>query len=154
ASFTEKDFVKKQSNQPKPDTKSVQYAANLGGPIIQDKLHFFANVERVENDRPNSVVGIDEPVTQDRVWNTLIRLDHPSNAGNSWFSGWLREWSPQLNQIINNGQNLPVTPLSSREESDIDQTAVAQYDAVIGPTKLNTARVTWTQENVAFANPG
>src|SRR5262245_53792891 len=55
ASLTEKDFIKKQTNQDKPDTKSVQYAANLGGPIIQDKLHFFANVERVENDRPNSV---------------------------------------------------------------------------------------------------
>jgi outer membrane receptor for ferrienterochelin and colicin len=154
ASLTEKDFLRKQSGQPKPDTKSVQYAGNLGGPIIQDKLHFFANVERVENDRPNPITiaarpEIVEPVTQDRVWNTLARLDHQLNPSNSWFVRWLRESSPQLNQIIGN-----VTPAARREESDIDQTAVTQYDAVLGPTKLNTARLTWTQENVGFGNPG
>ncbi len=154
ASFTEKDFFRKQQNAAKPDTKSVQYAGNLGGPIIQDKLHFFANVERVENDRPNALVLQDrpeivEPTTTDRVWNSLMRLDHQINPSNSWFARWLRESSPQLNQIVGN-----VTPAASREESDVDQTAVAQYDAVLGPTRLNTARVVWTQENVAFANPG
>ena len=159
ASFTEKDFIRKQQNAAKPDTKSVQYAGNLGGPIIQDKLHFFANVERVENDRPNPVTitarpEIVEPVTQDRVWNSLARLDHQINPSNSWFVRWLRESSPQLNQIIAGAGNRPVTPAASREETDIDQTAVAEYDAVLGATRLNTARVTWTQENVAFGNPG
>ena len=153
ASLTEKDFLRKQAGQDKPDTKSVQYAGNIGGPIIQDKLHFFANVERVENDRPNAITiaarpEIVEPVTQDRVWNSLARLDHQINPSHTWFARWLRESSPQLNQIIGN-----VTPAASREENDIDQTAVAQYDAVLGPTKLNTARVVWTQENVAFGNP-
>src|SRR5712692_9747389 len=55
ASLTQKDFFVKQNNSAKPDTKFVQYVGNLGGPIIQDKLHFFANVERVENDRPNPI---------------------------------------------------------------------------------------------------
>jgi outer membrane receptor for ferrienterochelin and colicin len=154
ASLTEKDFIRKQQGADKPDTKSVQYVGNLGGPIIQDRLHFFTNVERVENDRPNPITiaarpEIVEPVTQDRVWNTLVRVDNQLNPSNTWFARWLRESSPQLNQIIGN-----VTPAASREESDIDQTAVAQYDAVLGPTKLNTARVVWTQENVAFGNPG
>jgi len=47
-----------------------------------------------------------------------------------------------------------VTPAASREEKDIDQTVVGQYDVVMGTSRLNSARLTWTQENVAFANPG
>lgn len=154
ASFTQKDFLVRQRGTKKPDTKFVQYVANLGGPIIQDKLHFFANVERVENDRPNALVltarpEIVEPTTTDRVWNSLLRMDHQINATNTWALRWLRESSPQLNQIVGN-----VTPAASREEADVDQTAVAQYDLVAGNSKVNTARLTWTQENVAFANPG
>ena len=159
ASFTQKDFFVKQKGTAKPDTKFVQYVANLGGPIVQDKLHFFVNVERVENDRPNPITiparpEIVEPTTQDRVWNSLVRVDHQINASNTWAARWLRESSPQLNQIIalNNGN--PVTPAASREESDVDQTAVLQYDLVAGNSRVNTARLTWTQENVAFANPG
>ena len=159
ASFTQKDFFVKQTNGKKPETKFLQYAANLGGPIIQDKLHFFANVERVENDRPNTTViakrpEIVEPVTTDRVWNSLVRLDHQINASNTWAVRWLRESSPQLNQIVSVAGVGPVTPAASREESDVDQTAVAQYDTVLGNSRVNTARLTWTQENVAFANPG
>ncbi|HYS54875.1 MAG TPA: TonB-dependent receptor [Thermoanaerobaculia bacterium] len=159
ASLTQKDFFVKQNNSAKPDTKFVQYVGNLGGPIIQDKLHFFANVERVENDRPNPITiparpEIVEPTTQDRVWNTLLRLDHQINASNTWAARWLRESSPQLNQIIPLANGNPVTPAASREESDIDQTAVLQYDAVFGNSRVNTARITWTQENVAFATPG
>ncbi len=154
ASFTQKDFFVRQNNTRKPDTRYVQYVANLGGPIIQDKLHFFANVERPENDRPNAITiparpEIVEPTTQDRVWNTLVRVDQQINISNTWAVRWLRESSPQLNQIIGN-----VTPAASREESDVDQTAVAQYDLVMGNSRVNTARLTWTQENVAFANPG
>jgi len=154
ASFTQKDFFVRQTNGKKPETKFVQYVGNLGGPIIQDKLHFFANVERVENDRPNALIiparpEIVEPTTTDRVWNSLLRLDHQINASNTWAARWLREESPQLNQIIGS-----VTPAASREESDIDQTAVGEYNLVMGTSRLNTARVTWTQENVAFANPG
>ncbi|HKB81197.1 MAG TPA: carboxypeptidase regulatory-like domain-containing protein [Thermoanaerobaculia bacterium] len=158
ASFTQKDFFVRQTNGEKPDTHFQQYAGNLGGPIIQDKLHFFFNVERVADDRPNPVFiparpDINFPVTQDRVWNTLVRVDNQINASNTWAARWLRESSPQLNQIIPIGSR-NVTPAASREESDIDQTAVAEYNSVIGAARLNTARFTWTQENVAFANPG
>ena len=159
ASFTQKDFFVRQNNSQKPDTKFKQYVGNVGGPIIHDKLHFFANVERVENDRPNPLTiparpEIIEPVTTDRVWNTLLRVDHQINANHTWAARWLRESSPQLNQIIPLANGNPVTPAASREEADVDQTAVLQYDFVVGNSKINTARVTWTQENVAFANPG
>ena len=39
-------------------------------------------------------------VWQDRVWNALTRFDHQINANNTWGVRWLREDSPQFNQII------------------------------------------------------
>src|SRR4029079_10958178 len=60
---------------------------------------------------------------------------------------WLRETSPQLNQIIG-----AVTPAAAREESDVDQTFSTTVNSVLSSTKVNTLRGTWTRENVAFAN--
>ena len=100
------------------------------------------------------------PVTQDRVWNTLARFDHQLSANNTWAVRWLRESSPQLNQIIpvvfNNNPitgTFPVTQNASREENDVDQTVVATLNSVMGSNRLNTFRVNFTQEDVAFANP-
>jgi len=147
-------YVSRDALGLRPDTRFVQYGGTIGGPIIQDKLHFFASLERVENNRANSFIinvrpDVVEPTTQDRVWNYLIRLDHQLNPTNSWAIRWLREESPQTNQIIG-----IVTPAASREEADVDQTAVAHMTSVIGTSKLNTVRASWTQENVAFANAG
>ncbi len=154
ASYTAKDFFVKQNNLKKPETKFVQYGFTVGGPIIKNKAHFFVSVERVENDRA-STINIParpefnaSPTTQDRVWNTLIRFDHQINANHSWNVRWLRESSPQKNQIIGS-----VTEAASREESDLDQTVAASLNSSFGNTKFNTFRVGFTQEDVAFANP-
>ena len=47
ASLTQKDFFVKQNGLTKPDTQLQTYRANLGGPVVRDKAHFFFNVERV-----------------------------------------------------------------------------------------------------------
>ena len=91
--------------------------------------------------------------TQDRVWNTVVRGDHQISNNNTWSVRWLREQSPQKNQIINNGTNI-TTLTAPREESDIDQTLVGTLTSVLGAQKVNTFRTGWTQENVAFGNPG
>jgi hypothetical protein len=164
AGLTQKDFFVEQNNLNKPDTQLQTYRANLGGPIVRDKAHFFGNVERVMINRattiniPSHPEFNASPVTQDRVWNTLIRFDHQLNASNTWAVRWLREASPQLNQIVPvvvvAGQAaLPVTQAASREENDVDQTVVATLNSVMGNNRLNTLRVNFTQEDVAFANP-
>jgi outer membrane receptor protein involved in Fe transport len=89
----------------------------------------------------------------------MIRFDGQLSASESGAIRWLRESSPQLNQIIPavpalTNVTTPVTQNASREESDVDQTAVAHWASVFGNSRLNTIRLTWTQENVAFANPG
>jgi hypothetical protein len=168
ANFTRKDFFVRQNGLNKPDTQFQTYRANLGGPIARDKAHFFVNVERVMVNRPNTITipshpeFNSSPVTRDRVWNTLARFDQQLNVNNTWTVRWLREASPQVNQIVPvtvaAGVTLPaplsVTPNASREEHDIDQTIIGTLNSVLGLNRLNTVRVNFTREDVAFANPG
>jgi hypothetical protein len=164
ASMTQKDFFVKQNGLTKPDTQLQTYRANIGGPVVRDKAHFFFNIERVMIDRANTITIPSHPefnaspVTQDRVWNTLARFDHQLNVNHTWAVRWLRESSPQLNQIVPTvytvpiAVTLPVTANASRQENDVDQTLVATLNSVLGGNRLNTLRANWTQEDVAFAN--
>jgi len=164
--MTQKDFFVKQNNLTKPNTQLQTYRANLGGPVVRDKAHFFFNLERVMVDRATSITIPSHPefnaspVTQDRVWNTLGRFDHQLNLNNTWAVRWLRESSPQVNQIVpvvNPGPvtgTFQVTENASREEHDVDQTIVGTLNSVLANNRLNTFRLNFTQEDVAFANPG
>jgi hypothetical protein len=154
AGMTDRDFFAKLNNSAKPDTAQQQFGGTFGGPIIQDKAHFFASVERV---RIDSGITVNIPArpefnttstTETRVWNTVVRFDNQINANNTWGVRWLREDSPQLNQLIG-----AVTLDAAREEADVDQTVVGTFNSVLGNTRFNTLRVAWTQEDVAFANP-
>lgn len=164
ASITAEDYIVRQSrltpNQlTKPDTTFQQYGFTLGGPVIRNKAHFFASLERViiDDARTINIPARPElnasPTTRTRVWNTLLRFDHQIGASHTWNVRWLRESSPQLNQIIPVG-TLQVTEKASREESDLDQTVAASLNSSFGNTRFNSLRATFTQEDVAFANPG
>ena len=164
ASMTGKDFFVSQNGLQKPNTQLQTYRANLGGPVVKDKAHFFFNLERVMIDRANTITiparpeFNSSPVTEDRVWNTLARFDHQLSLNHTWAVRWLRESSPQLNQIVPVvltvpvAVTLPVTGNASREENDVDQTLVATLNSVLGGNRLNTLRVNFTQEDVSFAN--
>src|SRR5262245_47611788 len=152
ASFTEEDYFVKKNNLNKPDTRFQQFGGTLGGPLVKNKLHFFGSLERVLNDRA-STINIParpefnaSPTTQDKVWNWLVRVDHQINANHSWNVRWLKELSPQKNQIIPDGAR-QVTQAASREESDIDQTLAASFNSSFGNTKFNTFRAAFTQED-------
>ena len=153
ADMTSKDFFAIEKGLAKPDTKYDRWGGTVGGPIVRDKLHYFGSLERFSIDRPTTVNIPARPefngtqVTQDRVWNTIVRGDHQLNSNNTYSVRWLRESSPQTNQIIG-----AVTPAAAREESDVDQTLSGTVNSVLSSTKVNTLRTTWTRENVAFAN--
>ncbi|HET8647434.1 MAG TPA: TonB-dependent receptor, partial [Vicinamibacteria bacterium] len=78
----------------------------------------------------------------------------------SWNVRWLREHSPQFNQIVPSAGGppgatpLPVSLAASREEDDLDQTVVTALNSSLGNTRFNALRATFTQEDVSFANPG
>ena len=58
-------------------------------------------------------------------------MDHQINAKHSWNVRWLRESSPQKNQIIGS-----VTEAALREESDIDPDGGRHPELVVGNTKF------------------
>ena len=153
-SLTTKDYFAKEKGLAKPDTQYQRWGGTVGGPIVRDKMHFFGSLERFAIDRPNTINIPARPefngteITKDRVWNTIIRGDHQVNNNTTYSVRWLRESSPQKNQIIG-----AVTPAAAREESDVDQTLSVNLNQVLTHTKVNTLRLTWTRENVAFANP-
>jgi hypothetical protein len=153
--LTTKDYFARQKGLAKPDTGYQRWGGTIGGPIVKDKVHFFGSVERFSIDRPNTINIPSRPdlngtqLTRDRVWNTIVRGDHQVNNNATYSVRWLREQSPQANQIITPPA---VTPAAAREESDVDQTLSTNLNLVLSNTRISTLRVTWTRENVTFAN--
>ena len=153
-------FVKKSDtdNLTKPETSQQQFGGVIGGPIVQNRAHFFGSVERVRADEGIAVVIPARPdlngstTEETRVWNTIARFDHQVNPSNTWGVRWLREYSPQFNQIIDPAANTLAALGNAREEDDLDQTVVASLNTVLGNTRVNTLRLGWTQEDVTFAN--
>jgi hypothetical protein len=154
ADLTGTDYFAEKNGSAKPDTQYQRLGGTVGGPIVKDKAHFFFSLERFIIDEGVTINIPTRPsfntttTEKTRVWNTVVRGDHQLNAGNTWGVRWLREASPQYNQIIDN-----VTLDASREEFDVDQTVVGSLSSVLSNTKVNTMRLAWTRENVAFANP-
>jgi len=138
-----------------PDGKRVddglkrnQFGGTLGGPIVKDKLHFFVNLERIDQNRGITINIPSRPDlnfaerTHDNVWNWMVRADHQINNNNTWAVRWLREWAPQW-YTIGNRQTME----SYQDETDLDQTAVGTLTSVIGDSRVNTVRVARTWEH-------
>jgi hypothetical protein len=54
-SLTERSFLDKRNDRPEPEFERKQYGVSLGGPIIKDKLFFFAAYEGNDQDRAFNV---------------------------------------------------------------------------------------------------
>jgi hypothetical protein len=150
-----KDYFTRVNNLPKPDTGKEEWGGSIGGPVLRNKLFFFATLERVEQARNQTGIFPTRPEinysnTDDvSAWNTLWRIDHQINANNTWAFRWLREYAPQFN-VINN----PETVSSNDDETDLDQTLVGTWTTVVSNTKVNTVRFGATLEDTVHANPG
>ncbi len=155
--MTTRTYFAEKQNLNKPDTRQVQWGGWVGGPVVRDKLHFFANLERIDQNRG---VTINIPArselnftdfTHDNVWNWMVRMDHQINANNTWAVRWLRESSPQSNQFpgVTNW-----TSSRAEQENDVDWTIVGTLNSVIKSTKVNVLKLSYTHEDVFFGNPG
>jgi hypothetical protein len=142
-----------------PETSMQQFGGTIGGPIKKDFAHFFFSYEKT---RIDDGVIINVPARSEfnastaektRATNTMVRGDMQPSQNHEISARWLRESSPQLNQIIT-AFSRPVTAEASREEADIDQTVVGNWTYIINPETVNDMRISFTRENVAFANPG
>jgi hypothetical protein len=156
--LTAKDTLAIQRNLAKADTSYQRWGATIGGPILKDRLHYFASLERFAIDRANTLVFPnradlnDQQTTRDRVWNTILRADHQLSPRHTYNVRWLREQSPQANQIVPTAAGVFPTGRAAREETDVDQSLAVSLNSVVSNTKVNTLRVAWTRENVTFGN--
>ena len=148
-----KDFFQAQNNLNKPNTTKEEFGFSLGGPIVKDRLHFFADVERVQLNEGRTIQIPARPelnystFTQTRVWDTVYRFDHQLSASHSWGGRWLTEWSPQRNQT----NNTAVTLTAAQQEWDRDDTGSVHLNSVLGTNRVNTLRLSLTREDDRFA---
>ena len=155
SAWTARSYAVKRGNLEKPDTAQRQYAFDIGGPIVRNKLFYYGNLERVENDRGVVMTFANRPdldyttTTVERVWNTMAKVDHQISGNHTWSVRYLREQSPQDRQAISGD----VTQDAFDAERDTDQTAVGTLTSVLRSTLVNTVRVSFTQEDVTFASP-
>ena len=149
------EYFAKREGLDEAEAQQQQWGGTLGGPIIRDKAHYFASVERVILDSAVTTNVASRPdlnrtdSESTRVWNTFVRADHQLNSANTYGVRWLRETSPQPLQI----QSTNHTPSRHEAETDVDWTLVGNLSSVIGSTRVNTFRVSAVKEDVFFGNP-
>jgi hypothetical protein len=155
--MTAQNYFAAKQNLPKADAKQMQFGGNIGGPIIKDKLHFFANLERIDQNRGVTINIPARPelnfsdFTHDNVWNWMVRMDHQINGGNTWAVRYLRETSPQSNQFPG---VTTWTKSRAEKEEDTDYSFVGSLNSVIKNTRVNSLKLSYTHEDVFFGNPG
>jgi len=159
SSWNAKDRFAELNNLPKPEANYAQFGGTIGGPIVKNLAHFFFSYERTNIDQGVVITIPARPslntstATAIRANNYLVRGDVQPSQDHQVSVRYLREESPQLNQIIPVGTR-PVSLAAAREEADVDQTVVGSWTYNFKSNVVNDARLSWTQEDVAFANPG
>ena len=156
SSLNSKNFFTERQGAEQPDFTVSSLGGTLGGPILKDRLFFFGSIERT---KPNEGVSrtfntrpdLDFATTEDNLLeNILVKTDWQLAADHKFAFRYLREYSPQVNQIIGGRTTLE----ASREEDDTDTGWVATLDSVVGDSAFNNLRISNTREDVSFANPG
>jgi hypothetical protein len=124
-SMTAKDFFVEQQNLDKPETRKNQWGMTIGGPIVRDRMHFFASFERQDRDEGRSRHYPSRPdrsfsvAQQTNSWNYLGRLDHQINASQNYSVRYLWDHQPNYNQVLGNGivaDSDPATEEALRED--------------------------------------
>ncbi len=72
-SMNAKTETEKLSNIDKQDYRRYQYGGSFGGPIVQNKAHFFVAVERTQQDTKQAVTTFGLFPSQDGVFPTPSR---------------------------------------------------------------------------------
>ncbi|MDP6373543.1 MAG: TonB-dependent receptor [Vicinamibacterales bacterium] len=119
----------------------MRYGFTVGGPIVQDKVHFFWSLERPIIDKGVTINIPARPefnraeVEQVRPWNYFLRGDHQINANNTWGARWLYEVSPS-DHFDNDW-----APGVDEFEGDVDWAAGGSWNSVVGDNKVNVLRI-------------
>ncbi len=156
SAMTTTDVLSLQRGIDKPEASKQEFGGVIGGPILQDRMHFFFSLERqlVAPSRtrvfPDERSDLNYSTTESwEAWNSLIRADHQVNSSNSWAFRWLRELAPQFDLLGSRTGTLATL----EDETDNDQTYVGSWTSVLGSSQVNTVRVSATREQYWRGNP-
>ena len=100
AALTAPDFLVKQRGGEKPDTALRQLGGTIGGPVVQDKAHFFFSYERLDLDLGESRFYPERPdlsftgVQESNFDNYLLRFDDQVNSDHNYSIRYLWTTSP------------------------------------------------------------
>ena len=154
--FNQQQFEDDPSTE-KPTNNKYEFGGVFGGPIVQDKAHFFFSLERRITNPARAVIFADRgPGLPDlnwsqaenwEAWNTMYRVDHQVNGSNSWALRLMNETSPETNRYGNR------TLTSGHDGWDDEHIWVGSYTSVIGNNVVNTVRITRSYENVGGGSP-
>lgn len=150
------NFFTGRNGRENPEAESTSVGFTVGGPIIQDKTHFFFSYERLTPDegRTNdfSSIGLPElsfDFTIDNLINNLVgKIDHQITANNKLSVRYLWEHSPQFFQANGSASS----PDFLGEEDDFDSQLAGSLDSVLSDTMFNNLRISFVREDVTFAN--
>ena len=141
----------------KPTNNKYEFGGVFGGPIVQDKAHFFVSLERritnparsyIFPDRGPGLPNLNWSQAENWLaWNTMYRVDHQVNGNNSWALRLMKETSPETNRYGNR------TLTSGHDGWDDEHIWVGSYTSVIGNNVVNTVRITRSYENVGGGPP-
>jgi hypothetical protein len=134
----EQDFFALQRGEPPADLGRAQVAASLGGPIVKDKLHFFATYEG-DYEQRDARVTLGNPTPENQARFGSYEGAFPSPFREHLAFGKLT-WAPA------DGQTVDVTA-SYRTESDVrsfgGQTSYQAAEDVRNNVLTATARHEW-----------
>ena len=145
--LTAQDFFARQSGLEKVDGARRQAGGTIGGPIVEDKAHFFFSYERQNIDAADSRSYSTRPdlnfvTTQKAHFNNyLARVDHQVSANHNWGLRFLWDHQPTTDDPVG-----MATAETLSIEKDNDITTVGTWNWVVGNTGLNTLRGSFTHE--------
>ena len=155
AALTAPDFLVKQRGGEKPDTALRQLGGTIGGPVVQDKAHFFFSYERLDLDLGESRFYPQRPdlsftgVQESNFDNYLLRFDDQLNSDHNYSIRYLWDHQPTNGNPAGSRTQETVT-----NERDDDWTLVGTYNWIVGSNAVNTLRASWTYERPNWGSLG
>jgi outer membrane receptor protein involved in Fe transport len=134
-----------------PDFDRLQWGGTVGGPIIQDKMHFIASYEQ-ENQTSNDA-GITSPLEPNpgklliqpfKSLNFFGKVDDEINKNN--------RLDVRYNMLRSRVDNINVGGLNTSQQADLivdnPQGITAGITSVLSPHLVNEGRFAWTYDKV------
>jgi hypothetical protein len=150
----------------KPDVSKGLSGATLGGPLLRDKLFFFADLEYTSQGKvspqifPSNPDKTYTPNALAKGWDTFVRVDHQLNANNTYAFRYLgRKAGCTGDAGCRAGGAGPTLPTNASafaavgQEWEYDSLVVANYNRVISSTKLNVFTFSTPKQSIQTSQP-